>query len=95
MTTPENDEPKDVASHTLAYLRSLDRKVELILETQQRHTDGLASFDRDLLEVTGDIVLLENMILTNQMEILGIVRRLDASRELANEGGPGAPSGLG
>jgi hypothetical protein len=27
-----------VASHTLAFLRSLDRKMDLILETQARHT---------------------------------------------------------
>jgi hypothetical protein len=84
METPETDETKEVACHTLACLR----KVDLILETQQRHTERLARIDRDLLEVKGDIVLLENEILTDRMEILGIVWRLDVSRELANEGGP-------
>jgi hypothetical protein len=95
MTTRESDEAKEVASHTLAYLRSLDRKVDLILETQQRHTERLARTDRDLLETKGDMVLPENKILTNQMEILAIVRRLDVSREFEKEDGPGAPSGLG
>ena len=84
-TTPEADEEaKTVASHTLAYLRSLDRKLDLVVDTLQRHGERLARLDRDLgearrdiNEVKGDIALLENKVLTAQTEILMILRRLD------------------
>lgn len=43
----------NVASHTLAMLRSLDRKMDLVLETQARHTERLARLERDISEVKG------------------------------------------
>ena len=53
-----------VASHTLALLRSLDKKVDLVLETQGRHTERLGRLERDLTEVKSDIALLENKVLS-------------------------------
>jgi hypothetical protein len=81
--TPETDETK-LASHTLAYLRTLDRKLDLVIETAQRHGERLGRVERDLgelkrdvAEVKGDIALLENRLLTNQNELLAILHRLD------------------
>ena len=90
----ESDAPDDaakVASHTLAYLRSLDRKVDLVLETQARHTERLGRLERDvaevrrdLTEIRSDIALLENKTLYAQTEIVSILHRLE---------GAAAPSG--
>ena len=73
-----------MASHTLAYLRSLDRKMDLVLETQARHTEQLGRLERDvaevrrdLSEVRSDIALLENKSLSSQTEILTIRHRLE------------------
>ena len=83
----DSDAPEDlakVASHTLAFLRSLDRKMDLVLETQARHTERLGRLERDvaevrrdLTEVRSDIALLENKTLSAQTEILTILHRLD------------------
>jgi hypothetical protein len=89
--TPDADEAKTVGTHTLAYQRTLDRKVDLVIEAMQRHGERLARVERDIgetrlelaqvkrdvLEVKGDIALLENKVITAQTEILVIVRRLD------------------
>jgi predicted nucleic acid-binding Zn-ribbon protein len=80
------DAPDDVtkiASHTLAYLRALDKKMDLVLETQARHTErlgrverGIDEVRRDLAETKSDIVLVENRILSAQTDILTILHRL-------------------
>lgn len=82
---PQEDVAK-VASHTLAYLRSLDRKMDLVLETQGRHTERLGRLERDvaevrrdLTEIKGDIALLENKTLTAQTEILSLLHRFEQS----------------
>jgi hypothetical protein len=88
-TTPEADEEaKTVASHT--YLRSLDRKLDLVVDTLQRHDERLARLERDLgevrrdiIEVKGDIALPENKMLTAQTGILMILRRLDPGSDQA------------
>jgi hypothetical protein len=72
-----SDEMAKVASHTLAYLRSHDKKLDLILETLNRHTERLGRLERDISEMKGDIALLENKVLTAQTEMLGILHRLD------------------
>ena len=66
-----------VASHTL---RSLDRKMDLVLETQARHTERLGRLERDvaevrrdLTEIRSDIALLENKTLSAQTEIVSIL----------------------
>lgn len=81
-----------VASHTLAYLRSHGKKLDLILETLSRHGERLARLERDvgegrrdILEIKSDIALLENKVLSAQTEMLGILQRLDHS-------GTGAPN---
>ena len=92
-TTPEADETRAVANHTLAYLRALDKKVDLIIDAGQRHQERLArierdlgemrrDFGRDLVEVKSDIALLENKVLTAQTEILVVLRRLAHDTEL-------------
>lgn len=82
---PHEDVSK-VASHTLAFLRSLDRKMDLVLETQARHTErfgrlerDVAEVRRDLTEIKSDIALLENKTLTAQTEILSLLHRIEQS----------------
>ncbi len=84
-------DPDTVASHTLAYLRSHGKKLDLILETLSRHGERLGRLERDIgdvrrdvaevrrdvQEVKSDIVLLENKVLSAQTEILIILHRLD------------------
>lgn len=82
--TPDN--PDTVASHTLAYLRSHGKKLDLILETLTRQGERLGRLERDLgesrrdiIEIKSDIALLENKVLTSQTEVLTILHRLDQS----------------
>jgi hypothetical protein len=73
----DSDTPEDVAkvaSYTLAYLRSLDRKMDLVLETQARHTERMGRLERDvaevrrdLTEVRSDIALLETEGVSNSV----------------------------
>jgi acetylglutamate synthase len=81
-----------VASHTLAFLRSLDRKMDLVLETQARHTERLGRLERDvaearrdLTEVRSDIALLENKTLSAQTEIVSILHRLEQTAAFSTE----------
>ena len=85
--TPEADEIKTVASHGLAYLRTLDKKVDLVIESLQRQGERLARVERDLgetrrdlVEVKGDIALLENKEF-NGREI--VIERPDGTRATA------------
>jgi predicted nucleic acid-binding Zn-ribbon protein len=85
MATRETDEA-NVASRTLAYLRSLDRKLDLVVEVAQRHGERLGRLERDLgdvrrdiAEVKGDMALLDNKMTAAQTEILAILHRLDQS----------------
>jgi multidrug resistance efflux pump len=73
-----------VASHTQAFLRSLDRKMDLVPENQARHTERLGRLERDvadvrrdLTEIRSDIALLENKTLSAQTEIVSILYRLE------------------
>src|SRR5437764_6339020 len=81
-----------VASHTLAFLRPLDRKMDLVLETQARHTERLGRLERDvaevrrdLTEVRSDIALLENKTLSAQTEIVSILHRLEQTAAFSTE----------
>jgi len=103
------DAPYDrdaVANHTLAYLRSHDKKLDLILETLNRNGEPLARLERDVgesrrdvLEVKSDIALLENKVLSSQTEILTTLHRLDESAipsvEDADPAAPGPTSSKG
>ncbi|MEA2881568.1 MAG: hypothetical protein QOH32_824 [Bradyrhizobium sp.] len=94
-----------VASHTLPFLRSLDRKVDLVLETQARHTERLGRLERDvaearrdltetrrdLTEVRSDIALLENKTLSSQTEIVSILHRLEQTAAFSTEQSETAP----
>lgn len=92
------DEGDTVASHTLAYLRSHGKKLDLILETLGRRGERLPRLERDvgegrrdLLEIKSDIALLENKVLSAQTEMLSILHRLDHSGVgMANEPEPSA-----
>jgi predicted nuclease with TOPRIM domain len=87
-----------VASYTLAFLRSLDRKMDLVLETQARHTERLGRLERDvsevrrdLTEIRSDIALLENKTLSAQTEIVSILHRLEEAATLSSEHSETAP----
>jgi chromosome segregation ATPase len=99
-TSPDTDETK-VASHTLAYLRSLDRKLDLVIDVLQRQGERLARLERDqgetrrdlgeirrdITEVKGDIALLDNKIVTAQTEILTVLHRLDQGADRTKSDG--------
>lgn len=88
--TDTPDDTEKVASHTLAYLRVLDRKVDLVLETMIRFGERLGRVERDVgegrrdvlelkrdvHEVKSDIILLENKVLSSQSEIMLLLHRL-------------------
>ena len=93
------DDARDVASHTLAYLCSHGKKLDLILDTLNRQGERLARLERDvgearrdLLEVKSDIALMENKVLSAQTDMLGILLRLDGVNLASlNAGGPETP----
>lgn len=74
-----------VANHTLTLLRTMDRKLDHVLETLGRHDLRLGRVERDLGELKSDVVLRENRVLTQTTEILNIVHRLSEHEQLAGE----------
>jgi predicted nucleic acid-binding Zn-ribbon protein len=85
-------------SHTLAFLRPLDRKMDRVLETQARHTERLGRLERDvaevrrdLSEIRSDIALLENKTLSAQTEIVSILHRLEQASAPSTERFEAAP----
>ena len=76
---------QNVASHTLVLLRTMDRKLDHVIETLSRHDVRLGRLERDVAEVKSDLVLLENRLLTQTNEILRIVHRLDEQEALAGQ----------
>jgi hypothetical protein len=101
------DDGAKVASHTLAYLRTLDKKVDLVLETMMRFGERLGRVERDvgegrrdvlelkrdIREVKSDIVLLENKVLSSQSEILLVLHRLANSGFLPSQEGGNSGNG--
>jgi hypothetical protein len=83
---------QSTANHTLVLLRTMDRKLDHVLETLGRHDIRLGRVERDLGEVRrdltelkSDVVLLENRVLTQTTEILNVVHRLNEQDLLAGE----------
>ena len=76
---------QNVASHTLVLLRTMDRKLDHVIETLSRHDVRLGRLERDVAEVKSDLVLLENRLLTQTNEILRIEHRLDEQEALAGQ----------
>lgn len=99
-----DEDAAKVTNHTLAYMRSFDKKLDLVLETQARHTERLGRLERDLAdarrdlsEVRSDIALLENKTLSSQTDILTILHRLEDVADLSgekSESTPPSPGGL-
>ncbi len=96
MTDTDADQ-SNISVFVLAQLRAMNRKLDLVLDTQQRHNERFGRLDReigevrsdlqnlrrDVHEVKSDIILLENKVLTTQSEILGILHRVgDGGRNL-------------
>lgn len=86
---PDQD---SIANHTLAYLRSHGKKLDLILETLSRQSDRLARLERDvgegrrdILEVKSDISLPKNKVLSAQTQILGALLRLDDPKAVIDD----------
>jgi len=71
---PTDSEP---VNHTLALLRAMNKKLDLVIDTSKRHGELLARVSRDVAEMKSDLVLMENKILTAQAEIFAVVVRLD------------------
>jgi uncharacterized protein (UPF0335 family) len=49
------DDQEAVANHTLAYLRSHGKKLDLVLETLSRHGERLGRLERDVGELRRDL----------------------------------------
>ena len=79
----ETDEPASdsIASHTLAYLRRIEKRLEQIWDMLLRHDTRLGRIERDVNEVKSDQVLLENRMLTQTNEILTVVHRIDEQQQ--------------
>jgi hypothetical protein len=54
-TPPDADEESGIANHTLASLRSLDRKLDIVVDVSQRHGERLARLEHDLGETRRDL----------------------------------------
>ncbi len=78
---------QNVANHTLALLRLLDKRFQLVLETLTRHSTQLGRLDRNLSEteerlmreireIKSEMILSDNRVITAQTEILTILHRL-------------------
>jgi len=81
----ETEEPpsENVASHTLAFLRRIDKRLENIWDVLLRHDIRLGRIERDLNEVKSDVVLLENRTLTQTNEVLGQVQTVNEKLDQA------------
>jgi hypothetical protein len=77
MDDAETMTPGQIANHTFAYLRRIEKQLENVTEVLLRHETRLGRIERDVGEVKSDIVLLENQLLSRMNEILGIVRKVD------------------
>ena len=82
----ETDEPTSdsIASHTLAYLRRNEKRLEQMWEILLRHDTRLGRIERDVNEVKSDQVLLENRLLTQTNEILTVVHRIAEHQQRPN-----------
>ena len=81
---------EDVDNLTLRYLKTLRRDLTVVLENQGRDRQlitrlaarmdqSVGEIRRDMADLRGDIVLLENGLINRHSEILGIMRRLDGT----------------
>ena len=67
----------NVADLTLIHLRRIEQTTSRILEVLERHESRLGRVERDLHELKGDQVLMENRLLNRMNEILDLTRRVD------------------
>ncbi len=74
---PDSSDPRHVANITFTYLRRIENQLGKVMEVLVRHDTRLGRIERDVGEVKGDIVLLENRVLNATNEILKIVERVD------------------
>ena len=80
--------PGQIASHTFAYLRRIESKIErvdkqvnTVTEILLRHETRLGRIERDIGEVKSDLVLIENQILNRINEIFHVTRTLEDQQE--------------
>lgn len=82
------DAADETESLTLRHLRSLRRDMAAVLENQARDRQlitrlaarmdqSVGEIRRDIADLRGDVVLLENGLLSRHNEILAVMRRLD------------------
>lgn len=102
-----SDDSQKLANHTLAYLRALDKKVDLVLETMIRFGERLGRVERDVGEARRDIlelkrdvhevkshiILLENKVLSSQTELMLLLHRLLDAGVLPSERDKGSSEG--
>ena len=71
MTVPPeiDDEAGTVASHTFAYFRTLDKKLDLLVEVSQRHAERLGRVERDISEVRRDIAEMRSGVERNITDV--------------------------
>ncbi len=77
MDDTETMTPGQIANHTFAYLRRIEKQLDTVTEVLLRHETRLGRIERDVGDVKSDIVLLENQLLSRMNEILGVVRKVD------------------
>lgn len=81
-------DPRQVANLTLASLRRIEAQLGKMMDIMSRHETRLGRIEGDMTEAKGDIVLLENRMLTQTNEILAIVQRIDEHQIRFEESSP-------
>jgi len=71
----------DAASHTLAWMRRLDKRVDHMTDVLVRHESRLARIDRDLSELNRDLGDLKVDFSSMEGRFLGITNDVIALRE--------------
>jgi septal ring factor EnvC (AmiA/AmiB activator) len=105
MSETEDPSSGNLASHTLAFLRRLDRRLDEsdkrfvhIVDLLSRQQTRLDRVERDLREARSDMILMENNIINRMNEALSVASRLNRvderleALEQASRPAPPAPT---
>ena len=105
MSETEDPSSGNLASHTLAFLRRLDRRLDEsdkrfvhIVDLLSRQQTRLDRMERDPREARSDMILMENNIINRMNEALSVASRLNRvderleALEQASRQAPPAPT---
>src|SRR5262245_918677 len=79
--------PTETPNFTHAWVRRIELKIDSAMEVLTRHETRLGRVERDIHEVKGDAILIENRMLNNMNSILHVVERTDETASPDRHGG--------